>query len=87
MSADLLSDGYIVCDGPIRAEVRIEYGPHRNDEEIAVEYKCGKCGQAYFPELPNEYELSDFLTGMIEAMGDTEKAARRIVAKLNRSKI
>jgi hypothetical protein len=71
-SADLLGEGYVVCDGMIAAEVRIEYGPHRDDETLAVEYRCGKCGQTFFPELPSPYDLNAYLTASIDAMGEEE---------------
>lgn len=71
-SADLVGEGYVICEGVIAADVRIEYGPHRDDETLAVEYKCGKCGQTFFPELPGPYDLNAYLTASINAMSEEE---------------
>lgn len=36
--------------------------------ELRVSYRCKECGHSYYPELPDAYNISEFLTEAIERM-------------------
>lgn len=61
------------CDGNIVSTIELEYNPGYCDSEgytsLSISYKCDKCGNRHFDELPiNEKELSSFLTQIIKKM-------------------
>ena len=73
------------CEGDVVATVAvgIEGGCGCcGSAELRIEYKCKKCGNTDFAELPSDDEsLSKFLTGFVSSMGEVERFDR-----LNRKK-
>ena len=55
---------WVICDGEIEATVAAEDEPHFGGHSASLEvtYKCKKCGNTHFPELPGKYTISKFLT-------------------------
>lgn len=65
--SDILEcDGEIVCTIEAHDEGIMDY----SRPEIEVDYRCSKCGNAHFPNLPNEYSLGNFMTKLIAEMPD-----------------
>ena len=64
------------CDGDIVVEVRAVEEPEWGGTNAAleIEYRCSKCGNLFFGELPQtSEELSRFLTSIIAAMTDEQR--------------
>lgn len=56
-----------VCDGQIKVRVFLDYEPYCTDASLRTEYKCDKCGGAYYPHLEN-VDIDTVLTDAIAAM-------------------
>jgi len=67
----------VQCDGQVAVSVRVSIDGGCaccGSVELEVEYKCNKCGNTDFPELPNDKEsLSDFLTGFFAGMEEDHR--------------
>lgn len=71
---DKVDPNWEICDGKIIADVEAVNEPDYGGSYAAlnVTYKCNKCGQMSFPDLPNEFTISEFLTDIIEKMEDND---------------
>lgn len=60
------------CDGEIECTVSAEVSESWESHyaEIQVDYRCSKCGNSHFPNLPNQYSLDKFMTKLIAEMPD-----------------
>ena len=78
----------VYCDGDVEVTVKINYGPHRDDEDVEVEYKCNKCGNTFFPELEDfgyRSEEGEFLTDAV-AHYPEYKRKERLKEKIKKEK-
>lgn len=67
------------CGGKVKISVELEYYGSCNCSggSIEVKYKCERCGNTIFPELPHTADpLSDFLTGVLDRMTAEEYEQR-----------
>lgn len=86
-SAEYLAEGYVRCDGNIVASVCAVDEPDwgHSYAKLEVGYKCDKCGQEFFPELPTEPEsLSALLTKSIDEIRENVGEASRRTYRDNR---
>lgn len=61
-------DNAVVCDGKIIVNVAAVDEPYfgGSSAELEISYKCAKCGQTYYKELPRySQELSEWMTKKI----------------------
>ena len=56
------------CKGKIIAIVKAINEPYfgGSSAQLDVEYTCSRCGSHWSYDLPNEYNISDFLTNYVE---------------------
>ena len=62
-----------ICDGNVVATVEAEEEPYMGGSSaiLSITYKCDKCANDFFPELPQSgEELSAMLTGHIAALDE-----------------
>lgn len=63
--------GFDRCDGEVEASVSIVNTGCccHSGEELEVKYRCQKCGNTFYPELPDaEWKISRFVTRLIADM-------------------
>ena len=65
------------CDGEVEVNVRIGIDGGCaccGSVDLCIEYKCKKCGNTHFEELPQDAEsLSDFLSGFFVGMEEDHR--------------
>ena len=60
-----------ICDGEIFAKISCHDEPDYNSDhyaELDVEFKCSKCKHTYYPELPNKYNINDWINKILMEM-------------------
>ena len=75
----------VKCDGNIIADVYVDWdGCCNSSTSIAIQYKCDKCGNKFFKELPfSDYSydlstaLSKYMTEQIENLSETWAKKKR----------
>ncbi len=65
--AELLAAGYVKCSGEIKVEVCADDVPDWGctSSELNINYECAECKWAHYPELPDRYTISEFMTKLI----------------------
>ncbi len=81
--------GHTMCGGNITAAVSTSVEGSCGCcgyAELEIEYKCDKCGGAFYKELPTTDSLSDFLTVMIGRL-TTDDLDKMAAYKVERERI
>lgn len=65
-----IQDFPIVCDGNVKVSITAENLPYYGGTDAAlwVEFKCDKCGHKVYPDLPNEYNINEWVNGLLDKM-------------------
>lgn len=62
-----LGGDFTICDGEIVVVIEAESEPSWGGSYpvLEVTYQCNKCNNKVFPELPNDLEIGEFVTGLL----------------------
>lgn len=83
---ELVNAGYVVCDGNVVATVKAEDEPYFGGASavLAVSYRCDKCGNTTFLELPTEPEAFSALVTSVLGGVDRDALKRAAVEARNK---
>lgn len=61
---------YDTCDGDVMAEIKAIDEPYYGgaSAELSVEFKCSKCKCTHYPELPDKYNINEWLNKVLREM-------------------
>lgn len=65
-----IDEKYEICDGDVEGEIAAEDAPYfgGTSAELNVRFRCKKCGCNSFPELPNQYNINEWLNKILQGM-------------------
>jgi len=89
-SAELLAEGYYVCQGLIQSSVLAVEEPYMGGVSASLEvtFACNTCGWNFYPHLPtNGRSLDEFLTDVLAREDDGPLIASAVaIEKSNRER-
>jgi hypothetical protein len=85
-SVKLLEEGFEICGGTIRASVEAVDEPYMGGSSaiLEVSFRCGTCDWTFYPELPNQYSINEFLTKVISELEEAPYMAEARQVELDR---
>lgn len=67
---DYFDQNYETCDGDVVVKILAVDEPYfgGSSAKLSVEFKCKKCGCTHYSELPNEYNINEWLNKILKEM-------------------